>query len=387
MLAEISSTKRRSPYKIGLSEIKNQKLKILIAPLDWGLGHATRCIPIIRYLQETGRAVVLAADGRPRLLLEAEFPDLPVIPFPGYDIRYPIDGAMVAAMARQFPKILRGIWKEYRWLNKWVEQERPALIISDNRFGLFHKTVPSVYITHQLNIKTPPAIEFLQPLFSKLHTRVIERFNECWIPDYETSPGLAGELSHASVLPRNAKYIGPLSRFEKKSSQPRQINLYDENIDLLVILSGPEPQRSIFEEIILAQLPKTGLRALVVEGRSEEDSDEWVTDRVRVVSRMTSLDLKTAIEKSTVVLARPGYSTVMDIAVLGKPTIFVPTPGQTEQEYLGNRLATDWGSVVVKQNEFDLKRAWKEIQGSNYPIPVTGESISFIPHLENLLNR
>jgi len=367
-------------------KVEGRSAKVLIAPLDWGLGHATRSIPIIRHLIKTGRKVIIAADGRPRKLLEAEFPDLQIVRLPGYDIKYPNGGSMASAMALQLPKIIQGIWREYRWLQAWAEAEHPSLIISDNRFGLFHAKIPSVYITHQLNIQTPERIAFLQPLLYRLHQFVIEKFTECWIPDYETLPGLAGKLSHSANLPVNARYIGPLSRFERSISKPHQINLYDENIDLLVILSGPEPQRSIFEEMIVAQLPKTSLHALVAEGRSEEDSDEWITDRVRVVSRLTSQDLRNAIARSAVILARPGYSTLMDMALIGKPVIFVPTPGQTEQEYLASLASQGWGCVVMQQKEFNLSEAWHEIQKVGHFNPPAYQPASFIPLLERLLN-
>lgn len=288
-------------------------------------------------------------------------------------------------MARQIPKILRAISGENKWLKAWADREKPSLIISDNRFGLHHTTIPSVYITHQLNIKTPARVAFLQPLLATLHNEAIERFTECWIPDFESPPGLAGDLSHSTRPRRNAKYIGPLSRFEKRSA-PIPVNQNsDDNFDLIVILSGPEPQRSIFEELILSQLPKTKLKALVIAGRSEEDSDEWVTDRVRLVSRMTSAALKDAIDHSSVVLSRPGYSTVMDLAVLEKRAIFVPTPGQTEQEYLGETLRTKPGYVVVEQHRFNLGQAWQEIESKAGTPEVTGEFTSFIPLIERFL--
>lgn len=373
------SKSRRPPRR------KASQQSVLVAPLDWGLGHATRVIPLIRYLLDTGRKVIIAADGRPRKLLEAEFPSLPIVRLPGYDIRYPRSSSMTTAMTGQLLKLIRGVWRERLWLKKWIASEKTSLVVSDNRFGLYHPSLPSIYITHQIHIQTPPRLDFLRPFLFRLHRWIIERYDECWIPDHSESPGLAGELSHGDRLPKNVRYIGPLTRFPVDKNA-RQTNLLEERLDLLAILSGPEPQRSLLEELLLKQLPKTNLTALIAAGRSEEDTDEWVTDRIRLVSRMTSEALAESIGRSDVLLSRPGYSTIMDIDSLDKPAIFIPTPGQTEQEYLG-RLASERGAVVVKQSMLDVERDWNLARVKKYTSnhPVCRES--FIPHLERLLEK
>lgn len=340
----------------------------------------------------TGRQVVIAADGRPLALLKAEFPNVETTPLPGYDIRHPDSGPMAAAMARQLPKIARGIIREHRWLRRFAKNRPLSLIISDNRFGLWHPRLPCVYLTHQLRIKLPPAWTRHETLLRRLHEWVVSRYTECWVPDFAGEANLSSDLSHGSSLPGNVRYVGVLSRFALGRSNPPlpPPSIEGEEAtphDIIAMLSGPEPQRSIFEELILMQLSTTELRALVVGGRTEEYEDEWITDRVRVVSRMTSRELEEAFRGAAVVLARPGYSTLMDLAVLGKPAILVPTPGQTEQEYLAGRLASSGAYVVMTQPKFDLARAWREVQGRPGLTLPAGPGESFIPRLEALLQE
>src|SRR5687767_12164171 len=203
-----------------------RKKRILVAPLDWGLGHAARCIPIIRHLLEKGCEVVIGADGRPLELLEGEFPQLEVALMPGYRITYPKSGSMVLRIAAQVPKILHGIRREHLLLGKIIQEKKIDAVISDNRYGLWNKKIPCVFITHQLMIKSP----FGEKLIHRLNKNYIRRFTECWVPDEEGE--WSGDLGSKFALPPNGKYIGILSRFaglaEKKQADPNR---------LLVVLS------------------------------------------------------------------------------------------------------------------------------------------------------
>ncbi len=324
--------------------------RILVAPLDWGLGHAARCIPLIRYLSEKNCEVILGGEGRAGELLKKEFPSLEFINMPGYYISYPGNGSMALKMALQVPKILKGIRREHAQLQALVEKESIDGVISDNRFGLWSTKVPCVFITHQLMVKSAFGERFIH----RLNKQYISKFTACWVPD--VAHGLSGDLSNKFPLPANAKRIGLLSRFERTSVPAEYRN------DILVILSGPEPQRSLFEKIILAELEKTDVQALVVQGITEKQERKKISDHIEMVSHLTSAGLEKEIVRSKMIVSRPGYSTVMDLAVLGRKAIFVPTPGQTEQEYLAKELQKKKIACSAAQDAFDLKDALERSQ-------------------------
>jgi hypothetical protein len=251
-----------SPSKINSSTQK--RVKILLVPLDWGLGHATRCIPIVKELLSLKCDVIIAAAGGQKALLEEEFPFLPFVELPGYGVKYGKNRAFtLLKIMAAIPKILIRIKEENAWLKAFQEREKPDAVISDNRYGLHHKGLFSVFITHQLRIRTPFG-QRADRVLQRLQYRLLKRFSICWVPDLEEDPekdsfSLAGDLSHPEELPSiPLRYIGPLSRFEKKEvSDP---------CDLLILLSGPEPQRTIFEKMILGQLPAYEGSVVLVRG-------------------------------------------------------------------------------------------------------------------------
>ena len=199
----------------GNNDSPGSKHRILVAPLDWGLGHATRCIPLIHLLLHFGNEVVIAASGKTALLLENEFPGIKVLPLPGYNITYSKRPLFFTwKLLFQIPRIRKVIKAEHALLKKWVEEENIDAVISDNRPGLFHEKIPSVYITHQLYVET--GILWISRLIGRIHRRMINLFDECWVPDVKEGNGWAGKLSHPDKLPNvPVHYLGILSRFEK----------------------------------------------------------------------------------------------------------------------------------------------------------------------------
>ncbi|MFZ4620382.1 MAG: glycosyltransferase [Bacteroidota bacterium] len=322
----------------------------MIAPLDWGLGHATRCIPIINELLAKGIDVVIAADNRPAELLKKEFPDLEHIRFPGYTIDYPVNANMAWTMFRQLPKLFRGIAQEHAMLESMVTEHHIDAVISDNRWGVYSISVPSIYIVHQLRILLSKYLRWGQWIVDAANGRLIKRFGEVWIPDFPAADRLSGELSHDSLLPKNSFFIGPLSRLKKITS-------FKKELDILVIISGPEPQRTIFEKLITDQLKQTTMRALVVRGTPERMLKMKLSETLTLVSALTADELSEAIAASHIIISRPGYSTVMDLSFLGANAIFVPTPQQTEQEYLAERLKQQKICYSEQQDVFSLNRA------------------------------
>jgi uncharacterized protein (TIGR00661 family) len=337
------------------------KPNILIAPLDWGLGHATRCIPVIQMLIQKKCNVLIAAEGKIKSLLQKEFPQLAFIDFKGYRIHYSKNGWMLPLqIGRQIPKIISTIQYENEGLKEIVKEHDVHGIISDNRYGFYHESIPSVFITHQLRIKTPFG-KIVDDYIQKLNYKYINRFSECWVPDNQTKNNLAGELSHPEKTPAvPIKYIGPLSRFRKTDDQIEK--------HLLILLSGPEPQRTNFEKLLIQQLNEYKGSIVLVRGLPGEANGLDLSSNVRVYNHLPAEELNQLMNEASMVVSRCGYSTVMDIAALKKQSILIPTPGQTEQEYLAKHLMENNFALCIEQNKFRLKNALELADQFNYQI-------------------
>ncbi len=326
-----------------------QPKRILVAPLNWGLGHVTRCMPIIDECIRQGAEVWLASDGRAYHLLKKEYPQLPLLQLPAYNIRYG-NSSMVVNMALQMPKILWVMRQEQQVLQKYIKKHQIDAVISDNRFGCFSASVPCVFLSHQIHLKIP-ALMGLGTFAKWNNRRLIQRYYECWVPDFEDEPNLSGSLSHGKKL-ANMRFIGPLSRMKPSPANKKY--------DVIAVLSGPEPQRSYFEDIILKQAQQLPHSFLVVKGKTDSET-QTKNNNIEIVSYMIGHELNKAILSSDIILCRSGYSTLMDLAILGKKNvILVPTPGQTEQEYLAKTFSDKKIFLVENQNTLNLERAlWK----------------------------
>lgn len=333
----------------------SSRKKVLVCPLDWGLGHATRCIPIIRQLLAEDAEVLIAADGAPLALLKEEFPKLTFITLPGYNIRYSRRLPMALSMLLQSPKILLNILREHKKLGRMIDEHQIDLVIADNRYGLWNTKVHAVFIIHQLYIKCPPGLGFMEPLLYSINHFFINRFNACWIPDAAGSDNLSGALAHGKALPGNATFIGWLSRFDE--SKLNSIKKYD----LLCIVSGPEPHRSLLLEQVLDQLKKINVTVLVIAGEPQKKYDRMLSDTVRLVSHLKADEMEQAIQQSQLVVCRAGYSGIMDLVALKKNALLIPTPGQTEQEYLAKYLQQKGVFYSVAQDELNLEKALGEV--------------------------
>ncbi|MVT07101.1 glycosyltransferase [Chitinophaga tropicalis] len=335
---------------------KSTRKTILVVPLDWGLGHATRDIPLIHELLNAGCNVVIAAEGKHAALLQQEFPQLTILPLPGYRIQYAQKGWLFGwKIIQQIPKIIKTIKYEQRWLQKVVEEHHIDAVISDNRFGLYHKTVPTVFISHQLLIKTPFG-GIIEKCLQHLNYSYIRKYNACWIPDYADANNLSGILAHPAKLPPvKTTYLGCLSRFENQPGISRQY-------DLLVLISGPEPQRSNLEKMVLEQVREMPISALIVSGKPGTPEKQQITPRILQVNHLNAKELNEAMLASGMVLSRSGYTTLMDLVKLNKRAILIPTPGQSEQEYLGKFLMKKGYFYNVSQHVFDLKEALAAVQ-------------------------
>ena len=331
--------------------------KVVIAPLDWGLGHATRIIPIIRYLTASGRTVTVAATTAGINLIKTEFPNLEYLTIPGYAMDYPRKGRyFLFHMIRRLPRLLAAIRREHRWLRLAQQAHRWDLIISDNRYGFRHPDVPSIFITHQINIRTEIS-RGADLLVKKLNHALINRFDTCWIPDAKEAPGLAGMLSHGQI-PSRARYIGPLSRFNPQPAHRRS--------GLLIMLSGPEPQRSLIESRIFNELKNYNGKVTLFRGLPEAKEIPASAHHHRVINHLPAEALGRCLAEAELVICRAGYSSVMDLVSTGTPAVLIPTPGQTEQEYLARHLEKAGYFPYLSQETFTLDAALRLAKTFNY---------------------
>lgn len=318
---------------------------VLVAPLNWGLGHATRCIPIIQHLILQGFSPILASDGQAMELLQKEFPQLTVLELPSYKIEYPSEGAdFRKKMLKSTPGMIEAIRWEKKLVKKWVREYDLCGIISDNRPGVRNKNVPSVFITHQLNVLTGSTTW----ISSKIHQYIIRKFTECWVPDCEFGPNLSGKLGHLQKQLDQIRYIGPLSRFSEKKETAKYA--------LTIVLSGPEPQRTLLEAQLRTEINRYGNPVLFIRGAVESRQTVAKSGNVTFYNFMTSEQLQSAFNESELILARSGYSTIMDLSAVGTKCFLIPTPGQFEQEYLAEQMASKGYAPFAKQADFKIEQ-------------------------------
>jgi len=324
------------------------KKRILVAPLNWGLGHATRCIPIIDALIAHDFEPIIASDGIALELLKKEFPNLRFLELPSYNITYSKKAnGFKLKLIKDSPHFLKTIKKEKNLIKEFITTEKISGIISDNRFGVRHKSVPSVFITHQLKVLSGSTTWFS----SKLHQEIIKKFDECWVPDYSGNPNLSGDLGHINDTIKSLKYIGPLSRFQKQDLPIK--------FDLLVILSGPEPQRTLLQDKLLKDLSLFSGEVCFVKGIIENEQTVSHKKDLTIYNFMTSKQLEQAINSSALILSRSGYTSIMDYTKLEKKAFLIPTPGQFEQEYLAKKLEQDGIAPFCTQDDFKIEMLQK----------------------------
>ena len=339
--------------------------KVLVAPLDWGLGHATRCVPVIYTLLAKGCTVIIAASGPQETLLRSEFPQLNYLELDGYAINYSKKRLMIR-LAGQLFKIKNAIQAEHRWLQQIITTHKIDWVISDNRYGLWSQSIPCTLITHQLRVQMPTFFKWAENLIQAQLYDYIAHFNTCWVPDLpDEERGLSGLLGHPVKKPGiPTRYTGWLSRF---NLQEDQLNF---TFKCLVVLSGPEPQRTLLENILLRQLVHSKEKIIMVRGLPNEKNLPAVAENITVFNHLPAPQMQRAFKECEYLVGRSGYSTLMDAFTLQKKCIFIPTPGQTEQEYLGKRLAEKKMALLYKQDDFDLEKALSEAGNFDFHFPL-----------------
>ena len=327
-------------------------MKVLVAPLDWGLGHATRCVPVVREFLKQGADVELAVVKSNAGLLRRIFPDLRQRLAPSYNIVYPKHGYNMGLWLLKNGAHLNSVIRfERRYAEEMVDRFRYDILFSDNRFGFFSRNAKSVYMTHQCRIAFPPVLSTFEPLGMLWHASVMKHFDEVWIPDLPDFPVYAGMMSHVARLPKLARFVGALSRFDGMESG----NGKDTEYRFVAVVSGVEPARTRFEILLRESFAQIPGRHGIILGKPALGVKSWSEGNVDFFTHLPDDRFSEVVRSAEWVVSRGGYSTVMDMAVLGARCIFVPTPGQYEQIILARDLAREGYATSMAESELSAE--------------------------------
>lgn len=303
------------------------------------MGHASRCVPIIEDLKKNNE-VIIGVTKLNDFFFDSYFPELQKITIPSYNISYSKNLPLWLKLALQWPAINKVIRKEHLVLQQLIHEHKIDLVISDNRFGLYSENVRSIFMTHQLNLKVP----FFKNMANKRNRKYIHRFNEVWVPDFEDkNRRLSGELSDSKGVNIPINYIGPQSALTLSENTAEQ-----KRTDYLILLSGPEPQRTLLEKEILELIQKSSIEIILVRGTTNLPAINF--PNIKIIPFAFGEELTQLIVNAKTVICRSGYSTLMDLQIVGKKKmILIPTKGQSEQEYLADYWKKKFGAEVHQQ--------------------------------------
>ncbi len=335
--------------------------------MGWGLGHATRSIPIINYLSQKNH-IILASNGLSKVLLKNEFPQLECINFPDYAIKYPKNKHfLLLSIIFQIPSIIKKLFIEYKLTNRIVINNDIDIVISDCRYGAFSKKVPSYFITHQLRFQLPLLFKFLEPLGEYLNLFMFQFYDNIIIPDIKNFPNLTGDLSHKGMVSKSSKlkYLGPFCNISKLS--------VIEDIDFLISISGPEVQRTLFEQILINQIDSLPGKKVIVLGKPDSLIKYKYKD-TEIYNNVSRKKQNELLNRAKFVICRSGYTTVMELIALNKTALMIPTPGQTEQEYLATYYKKTGLFYIAEQKKLnisnEIKKISKDQKANSFNIPI-----------------
>ncbi len=333
-------------------------LNVLFAVAAWGLGHATRDLVLIRGLLEAGHRVTVLSTERALALLRGElgdrcrFVEVPDIPKP-LSRWSPV---FYVKMSLSMPKVFWTFWHEHRVTRQLHREHRFDRIVSDTRYGVFLNEVPSYLIVHSLRQIIPGRPRPLEWLVERSQMAMFAGARTVLVPDAEED-GLAGDLCHnlACRWDGRLEYLGILSSVRNLGSE--------RDVDYFVSVSGAEPQRTIFEQIVLSQVHDLPGRAVVALGRPDTTASVSDDGRVRIHSFLDRRQQEEMLNRARLVVSRSGYTTLMELAEVGSRALFTPTHGQSEQEYLGAYHEGTGAAHCVRQADLDLPRDVKLAEG------------------------
>ncbi|KAA0005321.1 MAG: glycosyltransferase [Thermoplasmata archaeon] len=327
-------------------------MKVIYAVCSWGLGHATRSLPVVRRLLSEGNDLTVISNGRSLELLKKELGESveAYVDIPDYPMLLSENSRQFMAKSMVYwPMFIRRIEKGLARVTKMLRNERYDVIVSDARYDVYSKRVPSFFISHQMRIMNPLRIKMFERGSELFNLFFFKRFAGVIVPDYADEDNLSGELSHNLYRIDESKlyYVGVLSDFKKKNLR--------KDIDCLVSITGPEPQRSLLEKKLLSQIRGLDGKIVVTLGKTEK-KDVVKKGDVEVYSFMTKDEREDVLNRAKLVVSRSGYSTILDLAVIGVKALMIPTPGQIEQEYLGSYHNQRGTFYSVDQEKVDVVR-------------------------------
>jgi predicted glycosyltransferase len=320
---------------------------ILICPLEWGLGHAGRMIPVARKLLAAGNNVFIGSGEDHLEFFRKEVPGLSYIDFPGFRIKYSRWLPQYIVIFFTTPLfIFRSIQEHYR-LKTIIRNYKIDILISDSRIGLWNKRISTALVTHMMRVPHPRGLRFLENAGNPLVKIITGKFNFCLIPDLPGEVNISGKLSHCSDLPLNARYTGLLSRF---GNHGKESDMVQKKYYCTVILSGPEPQKTILRDKLTEILKTTDKPSVILEGSPRGEIQRSVNGNITFISHLPSSGFVKLIMESENIVTRSGYTTIMELISLGRSALLIPTPGQPEQEYLAEYLTGKGWFKTISQD-------------------------------------
>ncbi|HUX97551.1 MAG TPA: glycosyltransferase [Bacteroidales bacterium] len=363
--------------------MENRK-NILICPLEWGLGHAARMIPLASELLKLNHNVIFASGEGHLSFIRKELPECSCISFPGFNPRYSRFLPVYLSMLIRLPQLIFHIISEHHRLNKIIPDHSIDIVISDNRFGLWNKKIESVYVTHMLRIPFPKAFRFLEPIGVFLHRQIIRKYDFCYIPDLPGIKNISGRLSHGLKLPGNVRYTGFLSRF-KYSAIPAELS--NGSAYNTAILSGPEPQKEMLKKKLISIFRDKKPLTFILEGKPHLKEEPLPDGNIIIYNHMPLSEMHGIISGSDGIICRSGYTTIMDLIILNTSALLVPTPGQTEQEYLAKYLSDQGMFSYISQRRISEKTEFPHKIKYDYSGLVKESSFLLGLALKELLNK
>lgn len=329
-------------------------MEIIYGICSWGLGHATRSLPVLRRLLSENNNLTVISNGRSLEVLKKELGEQATyVDIPDYPMLLSENTRQFLAKSMVYwPVFIKRIEDGLAQLQKILDKKHYDCIISDARYDMYSKKIPSFFISHQMRIMNPLQIKMFEHAMERFNMFFFKRYRGVMVPDYKEN-SLSGDLSHnLKRIDEDAiHYVGVLSDFTRRPMK--------KDIDFLISISGPEPQRSILEEKLASQTEELKGNVVMTLGKAEKYS---ITKKKHLTtySFVTKELREELLNKSKLVVSRSGYSTLMDVAVVGTKALFIPTPGQIEQEYL-SRYHNNLGTFhSVTQDTVDLKNDVRE---------------------------
>jgi uncharacterized protein (TIGR00661 family) len=325
-------------------------MNVIYAVCSWGLGHATRSLPVIRKLIDENNNITIISNGRSLDLLKKELGNaIDYIDIPDYPM-------LLSENSRQFmaksviywPVFIRKMQSGLSKVTKMLKNMNCDVIVSDGRYDVYSKKIPSFFISHQIRIMNPLRIRMFETGSEIFNMFFFKRFVGVIVPDYKDD-NLSGDLSHnlRKIDENKIHYIGVLSDFKKKKTK--------KDIDYLISITGPEPQRSFLQEKLLSQINNLNGNIVITLGKTEI-KDKHINDNITTYSFLKKQEREDLLNRAKLIISRTGYSTILDLAVIGAKALMTPTPGQVEQVYLSEYHNKKGTFFSVDQEKINLTK-------------------------------